>query len=950
MKKMKGIMKKFLLVCCLLIANTAMIYGSSVNNILYQTVEKEPIASGVMYEKDTRLTEAGWLDVHTLEIDLHNPYVKVDVLRDTERFGNKDTLSNLATKNSVIAAVNGDYFNMRKNPTDIQGFEYEKGNSIVGKHQFNAGGAKDWASFIMDINNQPLIDFVSMRLVMTSEEGKELYVTGLNKLINVKHPSYYDRTTMVDTAGFDASYPGMCKLVIEDNVVTYQSVPGELVTVPENGFIIIMDEQTAFYSFKGFPVGTKIDHFIDTNIAIDSMNLAISGGTKVLSAGQPATGGMFYAKNQKAPRTSIGYNQAKDKLYMVVIDGRGSSIGVDQVDLAKILLNKGLYEAMHLDGGGSSTMVGRPLGYQQIAVLNKPSGGIQRKIPNGIGIVSTAPVGQLAEMKITANTTRAFKDMPITLQVIGYDKDYNPIAIDMHQITWETTGINGTWNNHIFYPDQEGKGTLTAMYNGVTAQIDVQCMLEPISMEINKKFTFLEPGESVQYDIMGIDRDGYRGKVNVRNVKWQLQNQQVGSFNDGGQFVAEKEGISLITGSIGGTNVYGYVVVAREQKLIDSFNTNTGVEAVVYPDTVVAQASVINEGYEGNNSIKLDYTFNASEGTQAAYVKFQKPYVFNKPINKLGLWVNGNGMGHWLRGKIIDGAGKEHKVSFANEVDWTGWQYVTAKLPDNMTYPIELHRIYTVSLRASEAGTWSMGFDGLTAHEISDTSGLILPNSGIFDPHYNKELHGDKMTMSVFGSTAGKNRLLDYIIQRRVVEKMDALSDISLFVGGTELGGMDITNEQVTWKNAYQVKDYPNVRIIELATSSKGMRLTDANQWKKFTKDLYATPQKHVIMTMNKNPLNGFSDKREGQLFHDVLKKFKEETGKNLFVINGSGYDFNCDYVEGISYMDVNGLWYKVHNYNQVDLKDAFYLLNFEITPDDITYNVMNVYPKIIIE
>ncbi len=107
---MKGIMKKIMLVCFLLTINTAMVYGSNVNNILYQTIEKEHIASGVTYEKDTRLTEAGWLDVHTLEIDLNNPYVKVDILRDTEGFGKKDTLSNLATKNNVIAAINGDYF------------------------------------------------------------------------------------------------------------------------------------------------------------------------------------------------------------------------------------------------------------------------------------------------------------------------------------------------------------------------------------------------------------------------------------------------------------------------------------------------------------------------------------------------------------------------------------------------------------------------------------------------------------------------------------------------------------------------------------------------------------------------------------------------------------------------------------------------------------------------
>lgn len=942
-------MKKIVLVLCLMVTGGTLVYGSDVSNILYQNVEKEPVASGVTYEKDTRLTAAGWLDVHTLEIDLKNPYVSLDVIRSTESFGKKEKLTNLAKQNRVVAAVNGDYFNMKKNPTDIQGFEYEKNKTLIGKHLFNSGHSS-WASFMMNTEKTPDIDYVSMRLVLTSEEGKEIYVSSLNKYIGIKFPSYFDGTSMVNTEVFDKTNPDMCKLVVEDNVVLYQSEPGELVTVPENGFVIIMDEKTAVYSFKGFPVGTKIDKLIHTNVDMEKLELAISGGGKIISQGRVATDGEFYGKNQKAPRTSIGYNQTKDKLYMVVIDGRGSSIGVDQVDLAQILLQKGLYDAMHLDGGGSTTMVGRPLGMSEPQVLNKPSGGVQRKIPNGIGVLSSAPVRPLAHLRITADKTRVFQDMPMTFQVIGFDANYNPVAIDMKNIIWQTSGMNGRWEGSAFYPAVAGEGTIVASYEGITAQMKVKSMLEPISMEINQKHVFLEPGESISYKVMGIDKDGYRGEVNVKNVKWQIKNKTVGAFHDG-KFVAEKEGISLITGTIGDTNVYGYMIVAKEQRLIDSFDMNTAIEAVVYPSTVAAETSVINGATEGNNFINLKYTFNeAADVTQAAYVKFQKPYVFDKSIHKIGMWVDGNGSGHWLRGKLVDAEGTTYKVTLAGEIDWTGWKYVTAKIPEDVVYPIELTRVYVASLRTPEAATWSLSFNDLTVHQRQDVSGLRLPTTSIFDPSYNKALSKPSITMAVFGSTGDKNRLLDYIVQRRVVEKMDEVADVSLFVGDTDLRGMDISNDQVIWKDTYAIKDYKDVRIIHLATSGKGMRKTNPEQWKKFVKDLYATKQKHVIMAMNKNPLKGFADKREGQLFHDILKKFKEETGKNLFVINGSGYDFKVDYMEGVTYMDINGLWYKVDDMNKVNLKDTFYMLNFAITADDITYKVMNAYPQIIIE
>lgn len=59
-----------------------------------------------------------------------------------------------------------------------------------------------------------------------------------------------------------------------------------------------------------------------------------------------------------APRTAIG--QRKDGIVlMLVIDGRrpGHSIGVDMLELTNILLRYGAYNAVNLDGGGSSSMV-----------------------------------------------------------------------------------------------------------------------------------------------------------------------------------------------------------------------------------------------------------------------------------------------------------------------------------------------------------------------------------------------------------------------------------------------------------------------------------------------------------------------------------------------------------------------------------------------------------------
>ncbi|HUF00335.1 MAG TPA: phosphodiester glycosidase family protein [Anaerolineales bacterium] len=91
------------------------------------------------------------------------------------------------------------------------------------------------------------------------------------------------------------------------------------------------------------------------------------------------------------PRTAIGINRNGRYLYLVVVDGRQPfySDGATFADLANLLLEQGAFQAMSLDGGGSSTMViegedGRPV------ILNSPIDhyipGTERPVGNHLGV------------------------------------------------------------------------------------------------------------------------------------------------------------------------------------------------------------------------------------------------------------------------------------------------------------------------------------------------------------------------------------------------------------------------------------------------------------------------------------------------------------------------------------------------------------------------------------
>jgi MYXO-CTERM domain-containing protein len=89
------------------------------------------------------------------------------------------------------------------------------------------------------------------------------------------------------------------------------------------------------------------------------------------------------------PRTIIGFNQAKDKLIVAVVDGRATNrIGMTCDELATFMIGLGAHDALNLDGGGSSTMWLAGSG-----AINFPSDGAQRVVANHLAIRATGTGG-----------------------------------------------------------------------------------------------------------------------------------------------------------------------------------------------------------------------------------------------------------------------------------------------------------------------------------------------------------------------------------------------------------------------------------------------------------------------------------------------------------------------------------------------------------------------------
>lgn len=89
------------------------------------------------------------------------------------------------------------------------------------------------------------------------------------------------------------------------------------------------------------------------------------------------------------PRTAVGLTRDRKTLLILVADGRRRGIaGLTGYDLSDLMLEFGAWDAVNLDGGGSSELWMRPLAPRGRSrwVVNDPSDGRERVVVNHLGV------------------------------------------------------------------------------------------------------------------------------------------------------------------------------------------------------------------------------------------------------------------------------------------------------------------------------------------------------------------------------------------------------------------------------------------------------------------------------------------------------------------------------------------------------------------------------------
>ena len=166
----------------------------------------------------------------------------------------------------------------------------------------------------------------------------------------------------VDGANYNSNGGTPMGLIIEDGVLVCPSYPSDYYTynmigINKEGALILRHVTSKW----------AMDNGIQSSVSA-LCYLVVNGEGLITS-----NGGSWGI----APRTAIGQRKTGEYLFLTV-DGRqvGWSIGCDLIDLEKVMLDEGAYNAAMVDGGTSTVMV-----YQN-EIINRPSNGEGRWINN----------------------------------------------------------------------------------------------------------------------------------------------------------------------------------------------------------------------------------------------------------------------------------------------------------------------------------------------------------------------------------------------------------------------------------------------------------------------------------------------------------------------------------------------------------------------------------------
>ncbi|SFB27152.1 Calcineurin-like phosphoesterase [Amycolatopsis marina] len=917
-----------------------------------------PVAPGLTLTEFDRFDPDGWIRGDTLAVDLGTEGLRPTYL-SPGTVSARTPLSEQAGRAGAVAGVNGDFFDINATgaPLGVGLDEGELQTAPAEGHNLTASITKEGTARLAE---------VFLDATVTLPGGAEVRATNFNGAripaggIGVYTPLWgaASRGTAVTGAG------SVLEVELRDGTVA--AVRDSVTEGPiAAGSTLLLARDAGADALAGLSEGDRVG--VEYAPRSDAGELAVSvGGNRVLLR----DGEIQQVDNVAThPRTAVGFSADGTKMWLATIDGRqADSRGMTELELAQHMKSLGADDALNLDGGGSSTLLAREQGERATSVHNSPSDGGERLVPNGLGFATEPGSGNLTGLSPrprldSENAERVLSGLSRGLVHGGHDE--TGAAVESRPFWYTTNPSRGTvsggdFTAHADQRDPARRATVDvhAVARGVRGKTTVTVLGKPVRLgSSTEQIALSGAGARGEFQVYGYDADGYGTWIEPDDVKLEFDPSVVRIEPDGDRFAVTalaESGASVISVTAGGLTTHLAASVGSEPRTLHALDGPGGWRASVYPAVVGAALSPA-PGREGGAGLALDYRLTGTNATRAAYVTATAPLALPAGAQQLGVWVNGDGKGAWLRAELRDAANVASVVDLSLSVDWTGWRYVEATLPDGLPDGQRLTRFYAVENVPAQQYEGRLVFDELT---VSVAPSVEVPA----DP-------SPRDPALVTDGTAGADRVRVAVVsdaqftadnpdgplveqaRRSLREALAAKPDVVLINGdlvdrGTEAdfdlarsildtelgdavpwyyvpgnheadGGNGITEFAAEFGETHRVVDLRGVRLVLLDTSRGSLRAGGFDQVRMLrdalddAKDDAGT---RAVMVAMHHPVEDpsptgnsqLADRKEADLVTEWLTEFEQDSGKPAAVVTSHAGVFDLSRVDGVPYL-ING-------------------------------------------
>ncbi len=537
-------MKKKLFICLLavlLLAGTLPAYATTLS-----VTESKTLINGVTYTHMERLSGTGWQDIYVVQADLNEPHLKFDVLSRADGKSYLQNTYDTAVNADAVAAINADFFSSKRG---------ESGRGSAIGMEISDGVLKTSPAAYEDMN-----------VLYQPKEDETLYFNHFTYDFKVSAPSgasesivvinKYDdlRGIVMYTPAWGKTTPGsggdVLEVVVEDGIVTAKNYDNGSVEIPENGYVLATNITMNTFLDTQLAVGDAVTVDIATLPDFNKLQTAVGGGGIILADGKvPDT--FSHTISGAQPRSAVGTDKTGKIITLVAVDGRRSgAAGMTQTQLGYLMAELGCFNAMNLDGGGSTLLAVKDETGHRVA--NQPSDGSKRAVTNSVGILLDDPAEPiLSAVRLTPDDPNMFAGTHRQLRFEGLDQ-YGRLLHDSitKPVTWTVLEGDATVEDDMLIAETPGTVKIQGVYGDFHDITTVTVLDAPHRLSTDVSNVKASVGDSKALSFTGWDARGRHALIYPTDLQMTVKNSSVASLQ-GNSLQALANGSTVVTAAFG---------------------------------------------------------------------------------------------------------------------------------------------------------------------------------------------------------------------------------------------------------------------------------------------------------------------------------------------------------------------------------------------------------------